>query len=180
MSMDREVLLQEVLRLPWRTVLARPLVPRQDQPKQLVSALTCAMTVRGGWCGRLMVSCDRSLVETLARRLQGKALPHDQVQAMHWLTTALGGALRLVLPAELGFGFPTVVDHEPSWARVEPTIALHFTSGVCALSIALFQAPGANVGSPGGNNETPSSDDAANDPPLGAYPFAAMSPLTGT
>lgn len=178
--MDRELLLQEVLRLPWRTVLAKPLVPRQDQPKaRPVSAMTCAMTVRGGWCGRLVVSCDRSFVETLARRLQGRIEPRDRVQAIHWLTSALGGAMRCVLPSNLGFGFPVVVDHEPAWARQAPALALHFTSGESALSLALYPASEPDIGCSGGD-ETPSSDGAANEPPIGAGSCIDSCPLTGT
>jgi hypothetical protein len=178
--MDRELLLQEVLRLPWRTVLAKPLVPRQDQPKTpIVSAMTCAMTVRGSWCGRLLVCCDRSLVDTLAQRLQGRTSSHDQLQAIHWLTITLGGALRCVLPTDLGFGFPVVVDHEPEWARREPTVVLHFTSGTSALCVALYSAAEPSI-APTRDDQTPSSDGAANEPPIGSCPFGGLAPLTGT
>lgn len=178
--MDREQLLQEVLRLPWRTVLAKPLVPRRDQLiSRSVSSMTCAMTVRGSWCGRLVVSCDRSFVETLARRLQGRIESHDRVQAIHWLTIALGGALRCVLPSGLGFGFPVVVDHEPEWTRDEPTVALYFTSGESALSLALYRASEPGI-APSGNDRPPSSDDAANEPPAGACSLADPFTLTGS
>jgi hypothetical protein len=179
-NMDRELLLQEILRLPWRTVLTEPLVPHEDQPSaDPVSAMTCAMTVRGAWCGRLVVSCDRSFVETLARRLQGRIESHDQVQAIHWLTIALGGALRPVLPSHLGFGFPVVIDDEPEWARAEPTVALHFTSGDSVLSLALYPASERDDAPPG-SDQTRSSDGAANEPPVGARSVEDASTLTGT
>jgi hypothetical protein len=179
--MDREQLLQEILRLPWRTVLALPLVPRQDQPNPRETALTCALTVRGAWCGRLVVRCDRSLAEVLALRLHGKTTAHDNVQALHWLTTTLTGALRRVVPRDLGFGFPLVVDHEPAWSLAEPTVILYFTSGVSALSIALYAVKDRDLSSSSGSDETPGSDEAANEPPAEARSFFAGGTwLTGT
>jgi len=174
--MDREQLLQEILRLPWRTVLARPLVPRQDQPTPRESPLTCALTVRGAWCGRLVVTCDRGFAELLALRLHGSTSAHDNVQALHWLTTTLTGALRRVLPRDLGFGFPLIVDHEPAWSLVEPTMIFHFSSGTSSLSIALYGVT--DRGRTSGSDETPDTDDAVNEPPAEAGPVA--SPLTGT
>jgi len=137
--MNREELLQEILRLPWRTVLAKPLVPRREQPQVLVdSPLTCAVTVRGDWMGRMVVSCDRALAEMLALRLDGQSTPSDHVQALRWLTTTLGTAVRNVMATDVGLGFPVVVDHDPPWARHAPAIALHFSSGASALTLALY------------------------------------------
>lgn len=179
--MNREQLLQEILRLPWRTVLARPLVPRRDMPTPPQAALTCALTVRGAWCGRLVVTCDRSFAELLALRLHGSTTPHDNVQALHWLTTTLTGALRRVIPRDLGFGFPLIVDHEPAWSHAEPTAIFHFTSGASALSVALYGANETGMTS-SGSDETPDTDEAANEPPAEGRSFFPCIPafLTGT
>jgi len=179
--MDREQLLQEILRLPWRTVLTRPLVPRQDQPMPRESSLTCALTVRGAWCGRMFVRCDRTLAGRLALRLHGRTTPHDNVQAVHWLTTTLTAALRRVMPRELGSGFPLVIDHEPEWSFSEPTLTLHFTSGSSALSIALYEMKDRGM-TTSESEDSSESDDAANEPPVDASSFFAelARPLTGT
>lgn len=168
--MDREQLLQEILRLPWRTVLAKPLVPRRDQPQVLVdSPLTCAVTVRGDWMGRMVVSCDRAFADSLAQRLDGASTPGDHVQALRWLTTTLGTAVRTVLPVDIGLGFPVVVDHDPPWARHEPALALHFSSGESALTLALYgtgwlSQTGATGSGEGSDTEGAPSDGAGASP----------------
>jgi hypothetical protein len=137
---DAARLHEDVLRLPWRTVLSTPLVAR-DAATASDGGIMAAVPFLGAWSGWLRVQCDPAIAEEIAGRLRGvqPAGPDDLENAVRWIADAIAQALQPALDGAAKLGPSTIVDASAPWSprSCRPVARLAFASGDRLLSVAL-------------------------------------------
>lgn len=141
MGLSAPTLEQEVLRLPWRAVLAQPLVVLAAVERKPTHSAIAALPFLGTWSGWLTVRCDLRLMHEIASRMRGEDLVRacDLDDATRWLTLAIAQGLQSSIDPQARLGPPTVLEPEEPWTPrwCQPAARLLFASGDRIIGVAL-------------------------------------------
>jgi hypothetical protein len=132
---------EEVLRMPWRAVLAEPFVAVRSIDRRPPHSAVAAIPYLGAWSGWLTVRADVLIVHDIAARMRSPELVRagDLDDATRWLAEAIARGLHVVVDPEARIGPAAVLEPErpwtPRWCR--PAARMLFASGERLLGIAL-------------------------------------------
>jgi hypothetical protein len=141
MALSAPALEQEILRLPWRAVLAEPLVVLSTIERRPTHSAVAAVPFLGVWSGWLTVRCDLRLMHEIASRMRGEDLVRgcDLDDATRWLALVLAQGLQPSIDPQARLGPATVLEPNEPWTPrwCQPAARLLFTSGDRILGVAL-------------------------------------------
>jgi hypothetical protein len=134
---------QEVLGLPWHTILSAPVVAIRPSPCEPREPLVAAVPVFGPWCGWLRLRCDVQIGREIAERLRSPdpVRSWDLDDAARWLAGAVAEVLGPALDRDAKLGAPTLLNAAQPWAprHCRPVARLCFAAGGHRIGIALDQ-----------------------------------------